>query len=126
MDRGYHKVHHSANSKLTIRKLGENQEHVEDDQVFNSGGRAYFMPISSDLISVPQNELEFTFMTDNPLIPYQPIVPQTCSEDSACVGSLLAKALIAKFLSTLRVVKPNWPLCPCLQISSRGNQALWI
>lgn len=79
--------------KLTIRKLGENQEHVEDDQVFNSGGRAYFMPISSDLISVPQNELEFTFMTDNPLIPYQPIVPQTCSEDSACVGEPSGKGI---------------------------------
>lgn len=54
--------------QLIIRNLGRknNENNFQD-----SSGRVYFMPISSDLISVPKNDLEFTLLTDQKLISYE-------------------------------------------------------
>lgn len=64
------KLSRPATDRLAIRKLGEFATGS-----YNVSGKAYFMSIPSGLSSDINKDTEFTFVTDNILIPYEVIPP---------------------------------------------------
>lgn len=69
------KLSSPATDRLAIRKLGEFATGPYD-----VSGKAYFMSIPSDLSSDINKDTEFTFVTNNVLIPYEVIPPPSHHE----------------------------------------------